>query len=373
MNNLTETKEKLNKLYKEYKNNKYRLSSAKSKETADLLFALTFNNEAVVSDIAEQLSRFSADVVKAYFDVLTKNGNIQVSLLDEIIKAFQLTDKDPAKSQYYVQKFVFTVSVIMKNYKEKAVDSTQLPRLVVFASRYAVKADKHKTMFQKLINETAGGIYMLDYSGIKRNVLLNMWNATDSIFPDLSKSRYESLISEWRKKYGFLKETSVKAKEITADDNRKASAENSSAKVDIPENTESADSTDVFIETLADRLCNALKKEQEAVITALNESFAPVKKAVSSIQNDVSRSYDIINKLAETERRQSEQNMRILEAEQKIRLLEDENNELKNQITALENENTELDSKLDEAYSINSRESSLEAEKVRSDLKKSFS
>ncbi|WP_303790236.1 hypothetical protein [Ruminococcus flavefaciens] len=49
-----------------------------------------------------------------------------------------------------------------------------------------------------------------------------------------------------------------------------------------------------------------------------------------------------------------------------------ENDELKAHISTLESQNSELDSKLNDAYAINSRESSLEAEKIRSELKKAF-
>ena len=49
-----------------------------------------------------------------------------------------------------------------------------------------------------------------------------------------------------------------------------------------------------------------------------------------------------------------------------------ENEELRSRVSSLESLNTELDSKLNDAYAINSRESSLEAEKIRSELKKAF-
>jgi hypothetical protein len=45
---------------------------------------------------------------------------------------------------------------------------------------------------------------------------------------------------------------------------------------------------------------------------------------------------------------------------------------LKKQISSLEIQISDLDGKLNDAYEINSRASSLEAEKIRSELKKAF-
>lgn len=88
--------------------------------------------------------------------------------------------------------------------------SVQLPLLVVFIARFAVQSGKNKEKFQKLINNTSGGIYMLDYTSIKKNSLTNIWNVTKAVFPDLSKARYESFITDWGKKYGFIKDDTTK-------------------------------------------------------------------------------------------------------------------------------------------------------------------
>ena len=74
MENLDEIKARLDVLYQEYQKNKSQLSNAKTKETVRLLTDMTFSENAVISDVVNQLSRFSADIVKRYFN------NIRASL-----------------------------------------------------------------------------------------------------------------------------------------------------------------------------------------------------------------------------------------------------------------------------------------------------
>lgn len=217
MANILETKEKLDSLYQEYKENKSQLNGAKSKEAAKLLVDMTQCKDVVISDIAEQLARFSADVVRLYFDSITRSGNIPMDLLDDVLKEFRMTDSDKNKSQYYVQKFVFAISAIMKNYKDKAMSSAQLPILVAFIARYALKSEKNKVLFQQLINNTMGGIYLLDYSRLNRDSTANIWNATNNIYSDLSKAKYESLITEWGKKYKFIRDDSLNKPSVQND------------------------------------------------------------------------------------------------------------------------------------------------------------
>ena len=52
--------------------------------------------------------------------------------------------------------------------------------------------------------------------------------------------------------------------------------------------------------------------------------------------------------------------------------LQSEHRELIEKYTILEKKHSELEEKLKSAYTINSREASLEAERIRNDLKKSF-
>ena len=60
-----------------------------------------------------------------------------------------------------------------------------------------------------------GGIFKLDYSGVQRNSLLNIWKATNNIYPDLSKATYKTFIIEWGKKYGFINNKTIEKTSIT--------------------------------------------------------------------------------------------------------------------------------------------------------------
>ncbi|MGN0623280.1 MAG: hypothetical protein ACI4JA_04945 [Oscillospiraceae bacterium] len=449
MGNITEIKEKLDKLYEEYRKNKSQLNKEKTKEAAKLLFELTFNENSVLSEIASQLSRFSADVVKLYFDKITKDKSIPINLLDEIIKEFLITDKDSNKSQYYVQKYSSAITSIMKNYKDKALSSVQLPRLVAFIAQFAVKSEKNRNKFQDLINSTMGGIFMLDYTDIKKNSLVNVWNATNSLFPDLSKVKYESLVTDWGKKYGFITpskseepvptdnkvkiEESVVAKETPKEEvsvavqspvktenvspNPKkeepkahvtdtAASEKEDKLTSVPESpkadasaektvanddekastntsevaaSEKAPAKKSSVQVLYERLKRDMDKEQEAIITAFTDMITPVGKAFESIQGEISKNREIgaenvslKAKIADLERQLSEQRDRFQTVNQSLMAARTENEELKIKVAALESQNAELDSKLNDAYAINSRESSLEAEKIRLELKKAF-
>lgn len=465
MDKLTEIKEKLNVIYKEYKDNKSQLNGEKTRMAAKLIVEMTFSENVNPSDVAAELARFSADIVNVYFESLTKSANIPLGVLDEVLKEWYSTDKDSKLSQHYVQKYVFAVTAIIKNYKDKSSKSTQLPRLVVFIAQFAVKSDKHRSKFQTLINNTMAGIFMLDYSNISKNSSVNVWNATKAIYPDLSKAKYESFISEWAVKYGFITSTtpeeptstdnkvkieeSVVAKEtpkeeasvavqppvktesvtpttkkeepktpitntavsekedkpisvpeskkfdapaekpVTVPESKKADApaEKSVASADEKASTntseaavsEKAPAKKSSVQVLYERLKRDIDKEQEAIITAFTDMITPVGKAFESIQGEISKSREIgaenvslKAKVADLERQLSEQRDRFQTVNQSLMASRTENEELKIKVTALESQNAELDSKLNDAYAINSRESSLEAEKIRSELKKAF-
>lgn len=466
MDKLTEIKEKLNVIYKEYKNKKSQLNGEKTRIAAKLIVEMTFSENVNPSDVAAELARFSADIVNVYFESLTKSANIPLGVLDEVLKEWYSTDKNSKLSQHYVQKYIFAVTAIIKNYKDKSSKSTQLPRLVVFIAQFAVKSDKHRSKFQTLINNTMAGIFMLDYSNISKNSLVNVWNATKAIYPDLSKAKYESFISEWAVKYGFITSTtpeeptstdskvkieeSVVAKEtpkeeasvavqppvktesvtpttkkeepktpitntavsekedkpISAPESKKADAP-AEKPVAVPESTkadapaeksdasadEKAASTNTSeatvskkapaqkssVQVLYERLKRDMDKEQEAILTAFTDMITPVGKAFESIQGEISKSREIgaenvslKAKIADLERQLSEQRDRFQTVNQSLMAARTKNEELRGRVSSLESQNAELDSKLNDAYAINSRESSLEAEKIRSELKKAF-
>lgn len=429
MDKLTKIKEKLDEIYKEYKNNKSQLNDKKTKLAAKLIVEMTFSSNVNPSDVALELARFSADVVNIYFDSLTKSVTIPLEVLDDILKEWRSTYKDAKLSRHYVLKYTFAITSIMKCYKDGALKSIQLPCFVAFIAQFAVKSSQNKEKFQKLINNTNGGIYMLDYTNIRSSSLTNIWNATKTIFPDLSKAKYESFITEWGKKYGFIngnvdkapvaKDNAVKIKklavsnEMSTEQSATISESNSvvsikkdkivSASADsttnkrkdeimttsneIENNTAPASKTTPEKETqnkmTTKNLYNCIKrdmaKEQDAIITAFTDMITPIGKAFESIQGEISKSRKIgaenvtlRARIEDLERQLSDQRSRLQAANQSLRTAKTENDELKRQISDLENQKSELDDKLNNAYAINSRESSLEAEKIRSELKKYF-
>ena len=494
MDKRTEIKQKLDVIYKDYKNNKSQLNSEKTKMAARLIVEMTFSKNVNPSDVAAELARFSAEVAKIYFDSLTKSVNIPVGVLDEILKGLYDTDKNPKLSQYYVSKYVFAITSIMKHYKNIALKSTQLPILVAFIARFAVQSNKSRGKFQGLINNTSGGIYLLDYTGIKRDSLTDIWNATKAIFTDLSKAKYESFITEWAVKYGFI--ASAAPEKTTSTDNkvkieeivvvRETATEGTPAAVQSPVKTKSVNpapkkeepkvsvtndaasekrkkltavsvlvkndtpaekpiavpetkktntpaekpiavpetkktntpaekpiavsetkkanvpaeepvvNTDKKVsnnipgenvpvkknpvQILYERLKRDMDKEQEAIITAFTNMITPVGKAFESIQGEINKSRELgientmlKAKNEELERQIAEMKTKLQENNQSFSSAKAENSNLRQQVRSLETKIAELDSKLNDAYSINSREASLEAEKVRSELKKAFS
>lgn len=125
MDKLTEIKEKLNVIYKEYKDNKSQLNGEKTKTAANLIVEMTFSDNVNPSDVATELARFSADIVNIYFESLTKSVTIPLGILDEVLKELYDTDKDPKFSQYYVSKYVFAITSIMKHYRDNALKSAR--------------------------------------------------------------------------------------------------------------------------------------------------------------------------------------------------------------------------------------------------------
>lgn len=122
-----------------------------------------------------------------------------------------------------------------------------------------------------------------------------------------------------------------------------------------------------------------MDREQETIITALSDMLTPVQKIFGSVQGEIERSRETgienvslkaeINELKNQLSEQKNLSQKINEALTDVRT---ENEELKKKVDFLENQNSQLNIKLDDAYKINSRESSLEAERIRSELKKAF-
>lgn len=466
MDNFTEIKEKLNILYKEYKNKKNDLNDDEKKKVVSLLVEMINNPNSNTMAIAEQLSRFSYKICGIYFDRLTKNIKPSISVIDDLIKDFLTTVNDSKQPQHFVKKFANTIVPIINNYRDEAFNSKELPLLVDFIADYALNSNQSKKEFENIISRTNGKIYLLDYSDISKKSLNNIWKITSDIFPDLSKAKYESFITEWAEKYGFI--TSARPEEPTSTDNnvkikesvvakkppkeevpvaiqpsdktesinstskkeepkahnantvvsekeeksttvpdstkadasvKKPIAVAESKKVDTPvekpvvsineknsNNTSEVDSSKKApaqkdsVEILYERLKRDMDNERKAIISAFADKITSVSKEFESIQGEISKSREfgientfLKTKNEELKRQIAEMKTKLQENTQLLSSAKAENSDLKQQVASLESKNAELDSKLDEAYSINSRESSLEAEKVRAELKKEFS
>ncbi|MCR4889128.1 MAG: hypothetical protein K5979_08145 [Ruminococcus sp.] len=449
MDSLVELTRKLDVLYSEYQKKGSKLSDGKNNEVVLLLAQMTGVPDSDTKSIADQLSRFSAKICQLYFDRLTKTLKLNVDVIDSLISEFLLTRSNAKQSQNFIIKCEYIIISTIRNYNSKALSSRQLPRLVDTIADQAVKTHSYEEMFRNAVNKTDGTIYILDYSDSTKESINNIWKVTNSIFSDLSKTKYEAFIVEWATKYGFITpakaeepastdskvkiEESVVAKETPKEEasvavqppvktesvtpttkkeepktsiTNTAVSENEDKPISVPESkkadapaeksvasadekastntseaaaSEKAPAKKSSVQVLYERLKRDMDKEQEAIITAFTDMITPVGKAFESIQGEISKSREIgaenvslKAKVADLEKQLSEQRDRFQTVNQSLTASRTENEELKSRVSSLESQNAELDSKLNDAYAINSRESSLEAEKIRSELKKAF-
>ena len=112
----------------------------------------------------------------------------------------------------------------------------------------------------------------------------------------------------------------------------------------------------------------------------MNILLSPIEKAIESIQGEISKSREIGSenellkaKNTDMERQLTDLRTNLQETNRKLMSAKEENDDLNEQIKVLNENNLLLDQKLNDAYSINSREASMEAEKIRSELEKEFS
>lgn len=415
---INEIKKELDAFYKEYKSNKSYLAAKDTAEVVELLTALTFHKDGTASEVARQLSRFSVEISKKYFKDITKEVNIPITRIDEILEELLIADKGTCKIQFYVQKFAHIINTIMNSYKEKSFSSCELPKLISFVAQYNAKSKKVKKFFELLINDTEGKIFLLDYSNLSHYSLENIWEAVKLTFPNLAKSKYKSLIIDWAEKYGFMGEKAekripigdtptvqkedvetrfehpedsapvktetlpiemIEKEQTEASDEETVASISTEKKQDIPESAEKTITESTAIETLYNNLKKDLSKEKETIVAAVIALLAPIGKAVDSIQGEVDKSFEtgienaiLREKVTNLEHQLEEQETKFQDIYQSVNSQESEKEDLKKQIALFKEENTELNQKLKEAYVINSRESSLEAEKVRSELKKAF-
>lgn len=358
MADLNEVKTQLDSYYQEYKDSKNNLNGAKTKAAASLIAEIALSKDGSPREAAAELVRFSADVANEFFVTVTKSKSVSIEMIDEILKELRATEKDSKLLQYYVSKYVFAVSAIMKYHKEASANSSQLPRLVAFIAVFAVKSEKNLAKFSNLIKNTNGGIFKLEYSNTPKSSLVNIWNALNKIYPDMSKAEYSSLITEWAEKYGFIK-TGVSEKQPTSN--------NITAAAPAAEQKKAEENTVVSTE------------KNDDIIAAVSDMLSPIRNAVEKIQEEIIKNRNLELEISILKNKLNDTESKLLQAESSLKernnSLADEkraNEELKNKISTLADQNSELDAKLSDAYKINSREASLEAEKIRTELGKAF-
>lgn len=445
MDNINEIKTELDRLYKLYKKNKSTLNVTQTNDVVHLLKKLSQNGDA--KDVAERLVVFSGDVCGQYFDELTKGSIIPLSIVESIINSYIGVNTDTSTERFYVKKYATMVIKVINNYTDTSYDSKTIAKLIALVAYIGLKSDKNMSQFERVVHETKGKIYLVDYSSISERSLANVNKITEVLLHNEKLKAYSSLISDWSIRYGFAEnapdnvtndnkvqiEESVIAKETTTEEahppvqvpvkiesvsptlkeeepkaliNNTTVSENKDKPAGMPESTKAdapaekpvASSDDKAsnntsetaaskknhakkgsVQVLYERLKRDMDKEQEAIITAFTDMITPVGKAFESIQGEINKSREIGAenvslkvKVADLERQLSEQKDRFQTVNKSLLASITENEELKIRVSSLESQNFELDSKLNDAYAINSRESSLEAEKIRSELKKAF-
>lgn len=461
MDNINEIKMELDRLYKLYKKNKSTLNVTQTNDVVQLLKKLSQNGDA--KDVAERLVVFSGDVCGQYFDELTKGSIIPLSIVESIINSYISVNTDTSNERFYVKKYATMVIKVINNYTDASYDSKIIAKLIALVAYIGLKSNKNMAQYERMVLETKGKVYLVDYSSISERSLANVNKITEALLHSEKLKVYSSLISDWSIKYGFTEtvldnatadnkvkiEESVIAKETpkegtSADvqppvktesvnptpkkEEPKATVNNDavsekkekpttksvspkddtpaekpiavseSKKADVPaekpvasadkkasNNTSGADVGEKApakkgsAQVLYEKLKKDMDKEQKAIITAFTDMIMPVGKAFESIQGEINKSREIgaenvtlRAKITDLDRQLSEQRDRLQTANRSLAAVRTENDELKKQISSLEAQNSELDSKLNDAYAINSRESSLEAEKIRSELKKAF-
>ena len=440
---INDIKAELDKMYKQYKKQKSTLNVTQTNEVVMLLKQLSQNGDA--KDVAERLVVFSSDVCGQYFDELTKGSIIPLNIVESIINSYIGANTDTSNERFYVKKYATMAIKVINNYTDSSYNSKTIAKLITLVANIGLKSDKNMSQFERVVVETKGKIYFVDFSSINEKGLANVNKITADLITKGKLKTYSDLIEKWSIKHGLssapannstepnekavkIEEEIVsnevteeakpakvqvtngenavspivnedtnttssviadksgnKASDVSSEDSKTTSEKPIAETSDkanptstvAPEKTRPAKSS---VQILYERLKKDMDKEQEAIITAFTDMITPVGKAFESIQGEINKSRELgaenialKSKITDLETQLSEYRSRLQTANQSLMTAKTENDELKNQLSSLESQNTELDSKLNDAYAINSRESSLEAEKVRSELKKAFS
>lgn len=414
--NQNEIIEKLDSLYGAYLERKNKLYEREKKEVVKLLNVLSRNGE--MKDIAVQLARFPGEVTGVYFEGIIKHGNFSIETIDELLQSLY-TECDEAKDkQHNVNKYANAVSAILMGFSKDLSASAVLPKYVGFIAGYAEKSEKNQNRFQSLVGSTKGKIYQLDYSNEEKKTLESIWNVTCKIYPEISVSPYCEAITAWAEKYGFvnkagqpnaLPEKAVHpldpiddknetpevpeqaADSIMEDENNIVSEKKNEEVCEKTETSLAAESTMTKDEAVsaidpehlavmtAEKTIAALSKENQAFLSAVRlsadnviRSVGEMIRASDSIKQKANQ-YDMLKTaLSESEQHLVEQKLLVSKMQNELDSLQSEHRELIEKYTILEKKHSELEEKLKSAYTINSREASLEAERIRNDLKKSF-
>lgn len=356
MGNLTNISKRLDELYNEQKGSKSQLSGVKTKEAAKLLTDMSLEKEASASAVAGHISKFSADVSAVYFDCAARSGNIPMDRLDDILRELLiLTGKDTARSLSYATKLSSAVTSFIRSCQDMAGCPVHLSETAAVISHIASRSDKGRNYFKKLIENTSGKIYALDYSKVGKGLLADMWNVTNAVYPDLSGSPYEQSITCWGREYGFINAQGAKGED--------------GKKCGLPSGAGHS-------ETMADDICGRIKNDMEVrekeIISVITQSLLPLEMAVSLFEKEAGRSRELSVENARLRQQADEAGKRISELERRLQEADNALKAMSEERDSLAKKNEELDSKLKDAYSINSREASLEAQKIRAALAREF-
>ena len=361
MAEITEMKKKLDALFSVLRDDKNKFEKKHTQATLQLLIEMLSCPQCSERDIANELGRFPPLICDLFFNYVINNYVFEYEKLEQILKLVALGNSDKVQKNRAI-KVTHALESIIIHYPDDTPHSTVLPRIVLTFSDYISSGIKPKERFLSLVEKTDARLYELDYSVLKQDDLRKIWDAALLLYPEmrnpvngknvsLPDDPVHQRIRAWAVKYGFLSGQTLPQ-----------STEEKPVQKALPE---PADSSEPVI--------------QEPLLAAISELLLPISKAIESVQGEVQKSREIgaentglRGKNAELQHQLTEKQTALESAERSLNALRGENADLHKQIEALERSNAELDSKLSEAFTINSRESSLEAEKVRSELQKAF-
>ena len=190
MENISDIKSQLDKLYKQYKNKKSVLNVTQTNDVVSLLKRLSQNGDA--KDVAVRLVDFSEKVCSLYFDELTSGSIVPLDIVESIINSFISVNSDTSKERFYVKKYATMVVKVINNYAEASYESKTIAKLTALVAFIGLKSDENKSQFERIILETKGKIYLVDYSSISEKSLANALRLMPKVYPDVSFEELES-------------------------------------------------------------------------------------------------------------------------------------------------------------------------------------